>query len=85
MRSVGVALVAGSGVLALLTALVLRSRLAAVVVAALLTAAGAGIAAGGLFIRGGPSPAEIVATVVVLTILVPAHARVVLGPFGPRR
>jgi hypothetical protein len=85
MRSVGVALVAGSGVLALLTALVLRTRLSAVVVAALLTPAGAGLAGGGLLMRADPSPAEIVATVVVLTILVPAHARVVLGPFGPRR
>jgi hypothetical protein len=71
--------------LTLLTAFLLRTRLPAVAVTALLTATGAGIAGGGLLLRSDPTPVEIVATVVVLSILLPAHVRVVLGRFGPPR
>jgi hypothetical protein len=83
--SMGTVILVASAVFALVAALLLRRRLPAGVVLALLIVAGAGIATGGLLLRPAASPFEIVATLAVVTVLVPAHVRVVLGPFGPRR
>jgi hypothetical protein len=69
----------------LVLAFVLRNVLPAVVVAAALAACGAGIAWGGMLLRDDPPAFEVVAAVVILAGLVPAHVRIVLGPFGPRR
>ena len=70
---------------ALLTALLLRRRIAPEVGAAILLLAGAGIGWGGMLLQPDPSTAEFVAAVALLAFLVPAHVRVVLGPFGPAR
>ena len=83
--SVGVWIVIAAVVLGLLLAFVLRLVLPAPVVAAGLAACGAGIAWGGMLLRDTPPVAEVVAAVVILGALVPAHVRIVLGPFGPRR
>jgi hypothetical protein len=70
---------------ALTTALFLRDRAPALVVLVLLTVAGAGIGWGGMLIQPDPSAGEHLAAVVILAGLIPAHVRIVLGPFGPRR
>lgn len=66
-------------------AFVLRTVLPAAVVAVALALCGAGIAWGGMLLRTDPPTGEVVAAVVGLAGLVPAHVRIVLGPFGPRR
>jgi hypothetical protein len=76
-------IVAVSGAVALLAAFVLRVRLPGWLVLAILAGCGAGIAWGGMLLRPDPSTAEVVAAVAALGILVPAHVRIVLGPFGP--
>lgn len=76
---------AGAASLGLAVALLLRSRLPAVAVLVILAAAGAGIGWGGMLIQPDPSIGELVAAVGLLAILVPAHVRIVLGPFGPPR
>ena len=81
----GAWIVATSVVIGLVVAFVLRNVLPAVVVAAALGASGAGIAWGGMLLRDEPPIGEVVAAVVLLGALVPAHVRIVLGPFGPRR
>lgn len=80
----GAWLVAGSALLAVGTALFLRPRAPAWLVLTLLMAAGAGIGWGGMLLRPDPSAGEFVAAVLGLAVLVPAHVRVVIGPFGPR-
>ena len=79
----GLWLAMASVAVSLLAAFVLRTRLPAMVVALLLTVAGAGIGWGGMLLRPDPSPGEFVAAIVLLAVLVPAHVRIVLGRFGP--
>ncbi len=72
-----------SAVAAVLAAFVLRERAPAPVTAAVLAAAGAGVGWGGMLLRPDPSAGEVLAAVVLLAVLVPAHVRIVLGRFGP--
>lgn len=81
----GAWIVVASVVAGLILAFVLRDRLPAAVVAVGLGACGAGIAWGGMLLRPHPPAGEVAAAVVLLAGLVPAHVRIVLGPFGPRR
>lgn len=83
--SVGVWLVTVSAGVALFVAFLLRRRLSSLMVAALLTLAGAGLGWGGMVVQADPSTGEFVAAVAGLAFLVPAHVRIVLGPFGPPR
>ena len=79
----GAWIVAGSAVLALLTAFVLRTRLPTGLGVALLGVAGTGVGWGGMLLQTDPSTFEFVLTVAVLAVLFPAHVRIVLGRFGP--
>jgi hypothetical protein len=79
----GVWIVASAVAVGLVTAFLLRTRLPAVLVAAILAAVGAGLGWGAMLIRDDPSDWEFVAAVALLAILVPAHVRIVLGRFGP--
>jgi hypothetical protein len=81
----GAWLAAISATIALGTALLLRRRLSSTAVAVLLALTGAGIAWGGMLIQPDPSTGEFVAAVAILAVLLPAHVRIVLGPFGPQR
>lgn len=81
----GAWIVIASVVTGLTVAFVLRNRLPSALVAAVLAACGTGIAWGGMLLREDPPVGEVVAAVVLLGALVPAHVRIVLGPFGPRR
>jgi hypothetical protein len=83
--SAGAWIVVASVAVGLVLAFVLRNLLPAMVVALALAVCGAGIAWGGMLLRADPPAGEVVAAVVVLAALVPAHVRIVLGPFGPRR
>ena len=74
-----------SAALALLGAFVVRRRLPAMLVTAVLAVAGAGLGYGVMLLQPDPSTGELVAAVFLLTVLVPAHVRIVLGPFGPKR
>jgi hypothetical protein len=76
---------AAGAAVALTTALLLRDRVHAAAVLPLLVLAGASVGWGGMLLQDAPSPGEFVAAVALLAILVPAHVRIVLGPFGPRR
>ncbi|HEX5948665.1 MAG TPA: hypothetical protein VFZ45_03785 [Actinomycetota bacterium] len=69
----------------LVVAFVLRNVLPAPVVTVALAACGVGIAWGGMLLRDDPPTWEVVAAAVLLAGLVPAHVRIVMGPFGPRR
>lgn len=81
----GAWLTGASAGIAALAALVLRRRIRHGVLTLLLALAGAGIGWGGMLIQPDPSVGEFVAAVVLLAFLVPAHVRIVLGPFGPAR
>jgi hypothetical protein len=81
---VDVGLTAGSAFVAVVTAFLLRARLSAATVVILLAAAGAGVGWGAMLLQPDPSTGEVVAAIVILAVLVPAHVRIVLGPFGPR-
>jgi hypothetical protein len=81
----GAWLAAASAAVAIVTALLLRRRLAPLAVIGLLALAGAGLGWGGMLIQPDPSTVELVAAVAMLAFLVPAHVRIVLGPFGPAR
>jgi hypothetical protein len=83
--SAGAWIVVGSVALGLVVAFVLRNLLPAAVVALALAACGTGIAWGGMLLRPDPPAGEVVAAVILLAALVPAHVRIVLCPFGPRR
>jgi hypothetical protein len=68
----------------LILATVLRRRLGAPVVVALLAASGAAVAAGALLLQTrGAGPVEWAVAVGFLSFVAPAHARIVFGPFGP--
>jgi hypothetical protein len=79
----GTWIVVVSAGLAVVTGFVLRTRMPAPVVTAVLAVAGAGIGWGGSLLLDDPSTGEFVLTVATMAILVPAHARIVLGRFGP--
>jgi hypothetical protein len=79
----GTWLVVASAVVAVTTALVLRTRLPAFLVLALLAGSGAGVGWGGMLLRPDPSVGEFIAAVAGLAILVPVHVRIVIGSFGP--
>ena len=78
-------LIAGSALLAVAAAFGLRRRLPAPFVAVLLALAGAGLGVGGMLLQPDPPTWEFALTVLLLAVLVPAHVRIVLGPFGPPR
>ena len=79
----GVVLLVTSSALMALTAFVLRTRVPAAVGVLLLAAAGGAFGWGVLLLQPEPSVGESVAAVGLLTILTPAHVRIVLGRFGP--
>ena len=81
----GVWLVSASAAVALFTAFVARPRVTPAVSILILGLAGAGLGWGGMLIQPDPSTFELVAAVAMLAFLVPAHVRIVLGPFGPAR
>jgi len=83
-ETAGVALIVASCGGSIVTALVLRTRAPAGIVAVVLAMCGVALATGGLFLLDRVSRTEWIVTVVLLAMLVPAHVRVVLGPFGPR-
>ena len=83
--SVGAWLVAVSAGFALTAALLVRRRLPPAAVTLILLLAGAGIGWGGMLLQPDPSVGEFAAAVALLAFLVPAHVRIVLGPFGPQR
>lgn len=80
----GAWIVAASAVVGLITAFPLRTRMPAVLVVLILAACGAGLGWGGMLLRPDPSVGEFVGAVVALSVMVPAHVRIVLGRFGPR-
>jgi hypothetical protein len=82
---VALSLTLASAALALLGAFVVRRRLPGRLVTAILAVAGAGLGYGVMLLQPDPSTGELVAAVFLLTVLVPAHVRIVLGPFGPKR
>jgi hypothetical protein len=80
--ALGVALIVGAAALALSAAFFLRTRLPGAVVTGVLAAAGVGLGAGALLVQDDPSAVDWWATLMGLAVLVPFHARVVLGPLG---
>lgn len=81
----GIALLISGGAVALLSAFVLRTRAPAAVVALILVACGAALGVGAMLVQDRVSTTNWIVGVAALTVLVPAHVRVVLGPFGPPR
>jgi hypothetical protein len=84
-RGAGVTLIAVAAATALPTALFLRVRLPAPALTAMLTACGLAVGVGALLVQDHVSRTNVAVTLVLASILVPAHVRVVLGPFGPPR
>ncbi len=78
-------LAAASAAVAVTTAFVLRRRVSRGVGLGILALSGAGLGWAGMLIQPKPSAGEVAAAIGLLAILVPAHARIVLGPFGSRR
>lgn len=74
-----------SAVTAALAAFLLRTRVRGRAVFTLLAISGGTLAAGGMMLQPDPSVGEWVLGVAGLALLAPLHARIVLGPFGPRR
>jgi SHS2 domain-containing protein len=81
----GVWVVVLSALVASVTAFVLRTRAPGWAVAALLAGSGAALAWGGILLRADPETEEIVFAAAAMSVLVPVHVRIVLGPFGPHR
>ena len=80
--AVGIALIVAGSAVGLFTAFVLRTTWPAAVVAAVLVACGLAIGAGALLVMKHVSATNWAVTLVLMAFLVPAHVRVVLGPFG---
>ena len=80
----GVALIVAGGAIGLVTALLLRTRAPAIVIAGVLTGCGLALGAGALLVQDHVSTTNWVLTLALIAFLVPAHVRIVLGPFGPR-
>jgi len=83
MNHVGTWIAVIGAVVAVVTGFVLRTRLPAGMVAALLVVAGAGIGWGGVLLQEDATVAEAIITVTAMAVMVPAHVRIVLGRFGP--
>jgi len=81
--SVGAWVAAASAGVAVLLAIPLRRSLPAPLIALALALAGAALAVGGMLVRTNPSTGEVAFAALLLAVLVPAHVRIVLGPFGP--
>jgi hypothetical protein len=81
-RAVGIALIVGGSLVGLAFAFPLRRKAPAVVVAVVLALCGLALGAGALLVLQHVSATNWTITLVLMTILVPAHVRVVLGPFG---
>lgn len=79
----GIALIVAGTVVAVPTAFLLRTRAPGPLVATVLTLCGLALGAGALLVQDHVSTTNWVLTLVLLSFLVPAHARIVLGPFGP--
>jgi hypothetical protein len=82
-HGVGIALIVASSLVGLAFAFVLRRKAPAPFVAAVLAGCGLALGAGALFELRHVSATNWTVTLVLMTFLVPAHVRVVLGPFGP--
>jgi hypothetical protein len=82
-RGVGIVLIVAGSVIGLAFAFLLRRRAPARLVTGVLAACGLAIGTGALLVMRHVSPTNWTLTLVLMTILVPAHVRVVLGPFGP--
>jgi hypothetical protein len=80
--AVGVTLVSGAGAAALLLAFFGRNRLSRGFVFFVLALCGAGIGLGIGLVLGEETVPQLVAAVILLSVLTPFHARVVFGPFG---
>ncbi|MFN2545119.1 MAG: hypothetical protein ABR600_11210 [Actinomycetota bacterium] len=78
----GIALIVAGAVVALGTAFGLRTRASAPVVGIVLLACGLSLGTGALLVQDDVSRTNWVVTVVLMSVLAPAHVRVVLGPFG---
>lgn len=76
---------ASAAAIALLGALVLRTRLPAPAGILLLVAASAALAWGGVLLQDDPSALEAWLAVVAMAAMGPLHVRIVLGPYGPPR
>lgn len=81
----GVWVVVLSALVGSATAFVLRTRAPGWAVAALLVASGAALGWGGILLRDDPGTGETVFAAAAMSVLVPMHVRIVLGPFGRRR
>ena len=81
-RAVGIALIVAGSLVGLAFAFVARRRAPAVLVAAVLALCGLALGAGALLVLHHVSVTNWTVTLVLMAILVPAHVRVVLGPFG---
>ena len=78
-------IVAVAAVAAFAGAFALRTRAPSLIVAGILASAGAGVGWGGMLIQPAPSTGEFIAAVAIMAVMLPAHVRIVIGPFGPRR
>lgn len=82
----GIALLVAGGLLALAVAFLLRRRLPGRAVFALAATASLALGTGALLVQRHVSAAEWTLTLAALSLLGPAHIRIVMGPFGrPRR
>ena len=79
----GAILISISSVVMLVTAFGLRTRAPALVGVGLLALAGGAFAWGVMLLQPDPAVGEWVAAVAILSVLTPAHVRIVLGRFGP--
>jgi 4-hydroxybenzoate polyprenyltransferase len=84
-ETAGVALIVAGGVLALAVAFLLRRRLPGRAVFGLGAAASLAIGTGALLVQSHVSAVEWTVTLVAMSLLGPAHIRIVMGPFGRRR
>lgn len=80
----GAWIAAAAAAIALLCAIVLRTRLPGAVTIPLIAAAAAALAWGGMLLQDDPSSFEVVLAVAAMALMGPLHARIVLGPYGPR-
>jgi hypothetical protein len=80
----GVSLAIAGAVAALVVALFLRTALSSGLVAVLLAISGIILGAGSLLVQERADTADWFVTLSLLALLVPAHVRIVLGPFGAR-
>jgi len=80
--AVGIALIVAGSAVGLVTSFVLRTMWPAPVVALVLIVCGLAVGAGALLVMKHASATNWAVTLVLMAFLVPAHVRVVLGPFG---